>query len=356
MSFRAGSTRTPGSSLHAGREPNSSTGRSPREWAHPCTQGENQWRLIGADLHQGSSLHAGREQGRRRDRADPEGLIPARRARTSWASRPATSPWAHPSTQGENNLSDIEVTGQGGSSLHAGREQVGAVSSFRECGLIPARRARTCGESGRFRALRAHPCTQGENSSSCRMATSSSGSSLHAGREPRQVLPAGELHGLIPARRARTRRLGASSGDRRAHPCTQGENDRMRRLGCMAGGSSLHAGREPNPATRRPSHFGLIPARRARTGFRSVRRLRVRAHPCTQGENSEFLLMQGATGGSSLHAGREPLLTRDLVVPTDTFHTIWASYVSSASRAFVHEGVRARRPFDALLQPVFRGL
>ena len=215
--------------------------------AHPRSRGENQLAKVHASRQSGSSPLT-------RGKRVPfgvvvvvVGLIPAHAGKTA-ASAAATLLWrAHPRSRGENGGWDTPIADwrahprsrgenshpprgrlkmPGSSPLTRGKHDDGVAPSA-GVGLIPAHAGKTCPPPRCPARRRAHPRSRGENKPTRRPPGTSTGSSPLTRGKPQTGDQDSDQAGLIPAHAGKTGSAARSSGARRAHPRSRGENDEL---------------------------------------------------------------------------------------------------------------------------------
>ena len=208
---------------HAGKTGSGgSPGRDRR--AHPRSRGENRWRRASPRRTWGSSPLTRGKQALPKPPIAARGLIPAHAGKTVPRPMPATLPWAHPRSRGENMLSP-ELTSQiiGSSPLTRGKP-CALPSAVTQLRLIPAHAGKTRLRALACACLAAHPRSRGENVVTVHLSMWLRGSSpLTRGKQWAAGALPGTL-GLIPAHAGKTLRPAARMYRVTAHPRSRGEN------------------------------------------------------------------------------------------------------------------------------------
>ena len=166
-------------------------------------------------------------------------------------------------------------------------------------GLIPAHAGKTSQTRPRTASARAHPRSRGENERSSSMVVSLPGSSPLTRGKHRRPARLDRLRGLIPAHAGKTRRRVRRRLRVRAHPRSRGENSPPGGATVSSEGSSpLTRGKRPAWPARR-GRCGLIPAHAGKTSSRKPSKITRQAHPRSRGENSLASVATSRTRGSS---------------------------------------------------------
>ena len=214
------------------------------------------------------------------------GLIPAHAGKTSSPSPLRVPSKAHPRSRGENAIGAAAgVIAAGSSPLTRGKpDGLDGASAIR--GLIPAHAGKTSSTLALSSSREAHPRSRGENQQPVEGARESPGSSpLTRGKrfQQRRVEP---TRGLIPAHAGKTRPDPRRRLPVRAHPRSRGENEGgRRRLPPQPGSSPLTRGKPTGRHGRSPKRR-LIPAHAGKTRPSGHSRMRSRAHPRSRGKTA----------------------------------------------------------------------
>ena len=253
--------------------------------AHPRSRGENVTISAGWDRLEGSSPLTRGKRHHQPGLGSPRGLIPAHAGKTDRNDRHHQGPRAHPRSRGENSeLCCPRATTRGSS---------------------PLTRGKRCSSAARSPGLRAHPRSRGENKITAAFLFGSRGSSPLTRGKHRRDLGAVGLIGLIPAHAGKTGLAALSSGARRAHPRSRGENVLpVDAEGQASGSSPLTRGKHPLVGVEAQGR-GLIPAHAGKTSACQCRPAETRAHPRSRGENvTGGPYSQSSTGSSPLTRGK----------------------------------------------------
>ncbi|VEH26933.1 Domain of uncharacterised function (DUF2825) [Cellulomonas fimi] len=287
-----------------GETTNPSHATSTASTAHPRTRGDDRREGTYKVTVPGSSPHAGRRRPPAQHEQGGLGLIPARGETTTGGGVSGSRRRAHPRTRGDDITPTTPSTTPLGSSPHAGRRR--ASTRLRASGsrLIPARGETTGSSPARTSATPAHPRTRGDDWRAAWRASSTAGSSPHAGRRLPAAAAVYRGQGLIPARGETTVLPQGSRADQEAHPRTRGDDAGLNAEDMAARGSSPHAGRRPHGRHRRPRVERLIPARGETTAPSDRHATATRAHPRTRGDDGDSTGDSDTEWGSSPHAGR----------------------------------------------------
>ena len=237
----------------------------PSSRAHPRSRGENTAYMRADHPELGSSpLTRGKPTGCPRSWTRT-GLIPAHAGKTIRRNYTPGGCLAHPRSRGENSVSGPPAwKARGSSPLTRGKQRRRQVRAQR-AGLIPAHAGKTIPLRGRAPLPRAHPRSRGENSTSARKAPIKTGSSpLTRGKLRAHRVPETRL-GLIPAHAGKTTHAVATSGSRRAHPRSRGENWTVRSPVSRLRGSSPLTRGKLGDGTIHGHGCGLIPAHAGKT-------------------------------------------------------------------------------------------
>ena len=270
---------------HAGKTTVASGTRS-RVAAHPRSRGENRGGGRPLSAMSGSSPLTRGKLGTCEWVARPIGLIPAHAGKTSIGCVPLTIPWAHPRSRGENFPGRTgDDPGAGSSPLTRGKrcDRHGGAGPQR---LIPAHAGKTHFSGWSSGRRRAHPRSRGENSTgSWRMRRSQGSSPLTRGKLTLHALDVALL-GLIPAHAGKTTLSRGRSGRSAAHPRSRGENVALTDVEELSCGSSPLTRGKRNPLRECHSLVGLIPAHAGKT-FGSIRKARSGrgSSPLTRGKH-----------------------------------------------------------------------
>ena len=192
----------------------------------------------------------------------------------------------------------------GSSPLTRGKPRADLAASKAE-GLIPAHAGKTRCQTVRFRRMRAHPRSRGENNQERSWTVELGGSSpLTRGKHGR-VSCGGCREGLIPAHAGKTCNPPRRTAGGWAHPRSRGENWRMAALTAWLWGSSPLTRGKLLATLGDENDLGLIPAHAGKTLQAAVAVELQRAHPRSRGENAPVKnAVSLATGSSPLTRGK----------------------------------------------------
>ena len=247
-------------------------GKTPTKWrnnrwasAHPRACGENELALLQQGLCVGSSPRVRGKHLTIIPKRGTPGLIPARAGKTPPWQQCEGRTWAHPRACGENPGNEEHRTRIRGSSPRVRGKLVHTSSCKSNSGLIPARAGKTLETRTELRKPRAHPRACGENRAFSSRLMRETGSSPRVRGKPTNLIRAGDLIGLIPARAGKTRRSNSGLRMHRAHPRACGENSyHPLNISEKVGSSPRVRGKLQVFTTSLP-HGGLIPARAGKT-------------------------------------------------------------------------------------------
>ena len=153
-----------------------------------------------------------------------EWLIPAHAGKTARPSKRRTNGRAHPRSRGENSPQLILVMSPRGSSPLTRGKRPWRAHGHRRRRLIPAHAGKTETPSAVARLSKAHPRSRGENGGAISLVIDDCGSSPLTRGKPQEILSTFRECGLIPAHAGKTESNDLIGVERGAHPRSRGEN------------------------------------------------------------------------------------------------------------------------------------
>ena len=229
------------------------------------------------------------------------GLIPAHTGKTPTRAVRAGPVAAHPRSRGENGLVvPWAVVRHGSSPLTRGKLATSRIRRRRRR-LIPAHAGKTGPGSSSTGTRRAHPRSRGENWAWLIEYGDPAGSSpLTRGKHVGEIA-ARDHRGLIPAHAGKTSPTATWPPPCPAHPRSRGENRSPSGVRVGFGGSSPLTRGKRSAGCRSPVRRRLIPAHAGKTCNMGVSPCDPPAHPRSRGENHDV------GGGLGLFNGSSPL-------------------------------------------------
>ena len=195
--------------------------------AHPRSRGENRPCPRLRDARRGSSPLTRGKLGDGGVHWSLLRLIPAHAGKTRSRIYSGRSVWAHPRSRGENRRAQsLSIVSTGSSPLTRGKRICGC-AAVPAAGLIPAHAGKTSALRRTRRSSTAHPRSRGENQFGNLYLDSITGSSPLTRGKRKTDASAFLAHGLIPAHAGKTDDVRRGRRDRRAHPRSRGENERV---------------------------------------------------------------------------------------------------------------------------------
>ena len=212
-------------------------------------------------------------------------LIPSPEGNTVTAPRRMTYSRAHPRSRGEHVSSSASPRRRRGSSPLAQGTPLRPSGESGVGGLIPTHAGNTLKSTRCMALTRAHPRSRREHSPTKALRRRTWGSSPLTRGALRQIVQLAHGLRLIPAHAGNTPRQNRCGINRRAHPRSRGEHERMNpKIAAQLGSSPLTRGALGVGASARLA-IGLIPAHAGSTRFVADARGRFGAHPRSRGEH-----------------------------------------------------------------------
>ena len=176
-----------------------------------------------AEQNGSSPLTRGKLRDLRKD-VQMAGLIPAHAGKTASSRRLTAATAAHPRSRGENSPQLILVMSPRGSSPLTRGKRPWRAHGHRRRRLIPAHAGKTETPSAVARLSKAHPRSRGENGGAISLVIDDCGSSPLTRGKPQEILSTFRECGLIPAHAGKTESNDLIGVERGAHPRSRGEN------------------------------------------------------------------------------------------------------------------------------------